>query len=150
MVNNQLGALIKLVGVFVVSFFLLACGSSGNNLEKLHGKWSVDRKETADLSKEYGKMSKKMKSELISRMVRPSLNFDVLGKTVEIYYTENQKDAFILPFEVKKDKSNIIVITLNSSAPIEIIFDSERKIIMRSKVFLQQTGFAEIVLTKTK
>ncbi|MBB5143658.1 hypothetical protein [Desulfovibrio intestinalis] len=102
------------------------------------------------MSKEYGKMSKEMKSELISRMVRPSLNFDVLGKTVEIYYTETQKDAFILPFEVKKDKSNIIVITLNSSAPIEIIFDSERKIIMRSKVFLQQTGLAEIVLTKTK
>ena len=148
--KNQLGALIKLVGVFVVSSFLLACGSSGNNLEKLHGKWSVDRKETVDLSPEYGKMSKEMKSELISRIVRPSLIFDVLGKTVEIYYTENQKDGFTLPFEVKKDKSNIIVITLNRGAPVEIIFDSERKITMRSKVFLQQTGFAEIVLKKEK
>ena len=147
---NRLRILSTLVGVLVVSSFLLACGSSGNNLEKLHGKWSVDKKETVDLSPEYGKMSKEMKSELTSRMVRPSLIFDVLGKTVEMYYTENQKDGFILPFEVKKDKSNIIVITLNRGAPVEITFDSERKIIMRSKVFLQQTGFAEIVLTKEK
>ena len=147
---NRLSVLSKFVGVLVVSSFLLACGSSGNNLEKLHGKWSVDKKETVDLSPEYGKMSKEMKSELTSRMVRPSLIFDVLGKTVEIYYTENQKDGFILPFEVKKDKSDIIVITLNRGAPVEITFDSERKIIMRSKVFLQQTGFAEIVLTKEK
>ena len=110
----------------------------------------MDKKETVDLSPEYGKMSKEMKSELISRMVRPSLIFDVLGKTVEIYYTENQKDGFTLPFEVKKDKSNIIVITLNRGAPVEIRFDSERKITMRSKGFLQQTGFAEIVLKKEK
>ena len=147
---NRFRVLSKFVGVLVVSFFLLACGSSGNNLEKLHGKWSVDKKETVDLSPEYGKMSKEIKSELTSRMVRPSLIFDVLGKTVEIYYTENQKNGFTLPFEVKKDKSNIIVITLNRGSPVEITFDSERKIIMRSKVFLQQTGFAEIALTKEK
>ena len=57
------------VAMLMVAIFLLgACGSSGNNLEKLHGSWNLDRQKTVDLSKEYGKMSKEMKAELLGRM----------------------------------------------------------------------------------
>ena len=71
------------VAMLMVAIFLLgACGSSGNNLEKLHGSWNLDRQKTVDLSKEYGKMSKEMKAELLGRMGQPSMQIDVFSKKI--------------------------------------------------------------------
>ena len=100
--------------MMVVALLLGACGSSGNNLEKLHGSWNLDQQKTVDLSKEYGKMSKEMKAELLGRMGQPSMKIDVFSKKIALIKGP-QDQGLVLPFEVKKDSGDTLIIIINQS-----------------------------------
>lgn len=131
-------------------FTLAACGSDGNNLEKLHGKWQMDKAATVELSKEYGKMSKEMKAEIVGRLGQHGLAFDVIAKNILFIYDNASFGTLQLPFEVKKDGGNTISISVNREPPTKIVFESDNKIIVTSSRLQQATSIPEMVFIKVK
>ena len=114
LMTNSVTIMGRVAMIMMVALLLGACGSSGNNLEKLHGSWNLDQQKTVDLSKEYGKMSKEMKAELLGRMGQPSMKIDVFSKKIALIKGP-QDQGLVLPFEVKKDSGDTLIILINQS-----------------------------------
>ena len=136
--------LISLLALLMLS----ACGSSGNNLEKLHGKWQMDNQKTVELSKEFGKMSKEMKAELLGRLEQKKIVFDVFAKQVAIVFGPENSKGMVLPFQIKKDSGNTISISINGGKSIKIIFEKDNRIIINAPEYHNVWGFPEVVFTK--
>lgn len=139
-----LRGLISLLALLMLS----ACGSSGNSLEKLHGKWQMDNQKTVELSKEFGKMSKEMKAELLGRLEQKSIVFDVFAKQVAFVFGSEKQGGIMLPFQVKKDSGNTISISINSSKPVKITFEKDNRIVMNAPEYHNTWGFPDIVFIK--
>lgn len=137
----------KILTLAAMMLLLTACGSDGNNFEKLHGKWQMDKQSTVEMSKEYGKMSKEMKAELVGRMRQNALVFDVFAKQIAFHF-ENDQGGIGLPFEVKKDSGDTIVISVNKEPPTKIVFEKNNKIIVSSSKFSYSAGVDIIVFNK--
>ena len=148
--TNGVTILGRVTLMVVVALFLCACGSSGNNLEKLHGKWQMDKKATVELSKEFGKMSKEMKAELIGRLGQHGLEFDVFAKDILFVFDNATHGTLRLPFEVKKDSGDTISISVNREQPTKITFEKDNIIIVDSSRLQHVTGIPEMVFVKVK
>lgn len=138
--------LIALLAIFT----LAACGSNGNNLEKLHGKWQMDKAATVSRSKEYGKMSKEMQAELVGRTKGGQLIFDVFAKQVTATTEAANEGGITLPFEVKKDSGDTLSLVVARDIPTKIVFEKDNIIVLSSTKLSNASGLAESVFIKVK
>lgn len=135
--------------IFLLALLMLsACSTSGNSLEKLHGKWQMDNQKTVELSKEFGKMSKEMKAELLGRLEQKGIIFDVFAKRAAFVFGPENQGGMMLPFQVKKDSGNTISISFNGGRPVKITFEKDNRIIMNAPDYHNMWGFSDVVFVK--
>ena len=92
-------------------------------------------------------MSKEMKAELLGRMGQPSMQIDVFSKKIALIKGP-QDQGLVLPFEVKKDSGDTLIILINQSET-KIVFDGSKKMTINTHFFKNVTGFSELAFVKS-
>lgn len=134
-----------LISIIIV---LCACGSEYNGVEKIHGKWIINKYNTINKSKEFGKMSNEKKKEFSERILTLFVEFDILSKCLIISILRNniEQNRIVSEFKVTKDKGDYLELKVNKREEVDIKILNDNEIIM--KVETQISGLDSFVLER--
>lgn len=122
--------------ILFVLLFLYGCGTEGNNLEKLHGNWVLDKKATVDMIKEYKDMSAKMKEQYAEKLKNIQFKCDVLSKEIyvnDVLYRNELYKTLKINFVVKNDSGNKLSIEGGRYLQMDIIFNNKNTIVVSTR-----------------